>query len=119
MFKIIMLSTKKASLSTTEFTRLWRLHSQKVEDFKEVLRIQRYCKTVPLTGGNQLSTQRETLPFKFDAMGELCYGCKDDFLRTRDSEEGRRVLAILKEDEKRFVDLSNSVMWLGEEEQVL
>lgn len=56
MFKIIMLITKKASLSTTEFTRLWRLHSQKVEDFKEVLRIQRYCKTVPLTGGNQPST---------------------------------------------------------------
>ena len=118
MFKIIMLITKKASLSIAEFTRLWRLHSQKVEDFKEVLRIQRYCKTIPLAGRSQPSTQRETLPFKFDVMGELWYGCKDDFLRARDSEEGRKALAILREDEKRFVDLSNSVMWLGEEEQV-
>ena len=100
MFKIIMLITKKASLQTTEFTQLWRLHSQKVEDFKEVLRIQRYCKTVPLTGGNQLSTQRETLPFKFDVMGELWYGCKDDFLRARDSEEGRKALAIFQRRRK-------------------
>ena len=100
MFKIIMLITKKASLQTTEFTQLWRLHSQKVEDFKEVLRIQRYCKTVPLTGGNQPSTQRETLPFKFDVMGELWYGCKDDFLRARDSEEGRKALAILQRRRK-------------------
>ncbi|MBN6066874.1 EthD domain-containing protein [Aggregatibacter actinomycetemcomitans] len=118
MFKIMMLVTKKTSLSTAEFTRLWRLHSQKVESFKEVLRIQRYCKTFPLTGDNQPSTQRETLPFKFDAMGELWYQSKDDFLTARDSEEGKKALAMLREDEKRFVDLANSVMWLGEEEQV-
>ncbi|WP_109078258.1 EthD domain-containing protein [Aggregatibacter kilianii] len=119
MFKIIMFVIKKASLSTAEFQALWAAHSQKVEDFKDVLNIRRYAKTFPLTDVHQLDTQRATLPFTFDAMGELWYDSKEDFVRARETEAGKYALAILREDEKRFVDLARSVMWLGEEERII
>lgn len=71
MFKIIMFVRKKASLTREEFIKLWEAHSQKVIKYKEVLLIRDYTKTFPFFPTNEKSaTQRETLPFEFDTMGE-------------------------------------------------
>ncbi|WP_289005951.1 EthD domain-containing protein [uncultured Kingella sp.] len=115
MFKIIMLVKKKPELSTEAFIARWQQHSEKVLGFKDVLNIRHYTKTLPL----QANTQRDTLPFKFDAMGELWYDSRADFQRARETEAGQAALAALREDEAAFVDLQHSVMWFGEEERVL
>ncbi|WP_373099747.1 MULTISPECIES: EthD domain-containing protein [Pasteurellaceae] len=119
MFKVIMLVKKKDSLTQEEFVALWQAHSQKVMTFKSALQIQYYSKTFPLSATHSPSTQRETEPFVYDAMGELWYESKAAFIQARNSPAGRQALAILKEDERQFVDLARSVMWLGEEEPVL
>ena len=115
MFKIIMLVKKKPELSTEAFIARWQQHSEKVLGFKDVLNIRHYTKTLPL----QANTQRDTLPFKVDAMGELWYDSRADFQRARETEAGQAALAVLREDEAAFVDLQHSVMWFGEEERVL
>ncbi|EKY20490.1 EthD domain-containing protein [Capnocytophaga sp. oral taxon 326] len=70
MFKIIMFVRKKQHLSTEEFIKLWEAHSQKVINYKEALLIKDYAKTFPFQPTDEKSsTQRETLPFTFDAMG--------------------------------------------------
>jgi len=115
MFKIIMLVKKKPEFSTEAFIARWQQHSEKVLGFKDVLNIRHYTKTLPL----QANTQRDTLPFKFDAMGELWYDSRADFQRARETEAGQAALAALREDEAAFVDLQHSVMWFGEEERVL
>ena len=51
-------------------------------------------------------------------MGELWYESKDDFLRARNTPEGQKALADLRADELKFVDMANSVMWLGTEERI-
>ena len=72
MFKIIMFVRKKASLTKEEFIKLWEAHSQKVIKYKEVLLIKDYTKTFPFFSTDEKSaTQRETLPFEFDAMGRI------------------------------------------------
>ena len=119
MFKIIMFVRKKQDLSTEEFIKLWEAHSQKVINYKEALLIKDYAKTFPFQPTDEKSsTQRETLPFTFDAMGELWYESKDDFLRARNTPEGQKALADLRADELKFVDMANSVMWLGTEEKI-
>ena len=111
MFKIIMLVRKKASLTGEEFIKLWEAHSQKVIKYKEVLHIKDYAKTFPFIPTDEKSTtQRETLPFEFDAMGE--------FIQARNTPEGQKALADLREDELKFVDMAASVMWLGMEERI-
>ena len=119
MFKIIMFVRKKQDLSTEEFIKLWEAHSQKVINYKEALLIKDYAKTFPFQPTDEKSsTQRETLPFTFDAMGELWYESKDDFLKARNTPEGQKALADLRADELKFVDMANSVMWLGTEEKI-
>ena len=115
MFKIIMLVKKRPELSTEEFWAHWREHSAKVLRYREVLGIRHYAKTRPAAA----DSQRPTQTFNYDAMGELWYDRKEDFLRARQTAAGQAALAELRADEARFVDLENSVLWFGSEERVL
>ena len=51
-------------------------------------------------------------------MGELWYKKKEDFIQARNTPEGQKALADLREDELKFVDMAASVMWLGMEERI-
>ena len=119
MFKITMLVKKKAELSQQEFLAHWASHSAKVLRYHNVLHIRRYAKTLPLDAASQQATQRHTQAFRFDAMGELWYDSREDFAAARTTPEGAAALAELRADEVRFVDMAQSVMWLGEEECVV
>lgn len=119
MFKIIMFVRKKASLTREEFIKLWEAHSQKVIKYKEVLLIRDYTKTFPFSPTDEKSaTQRKTLLFEFDAMGELWYEHKEDFIQARNTPEGQKALADLREDELKFVDMSSSVIWRSMEGRI-
>ena len=115
MFKIIMLVKKRAEFSTEEFLACWREHSAKVLRYQATLGIRGYTKTLP----EAADTLRGTQPFAYDAMGELWYDSRDDFLRARNMPEGQVALAELHADELRFVDMTQSVMWFGTEERVI
>ena len=118
MFKVIMFVCKKETLSTEEFIARWQLHSEKVSQFRTVLNIKAYTKTFPSKPEHSPSSDRKTLPFVFDAMGELWYENKEEFVNARNSIAGKQALAALKADEETFIDLTRSVMWLGQEEVV-
>ena len=115
MFKIIMFVKKRAELDTNEFLACWRAHAAKVLHHQAALGIRAYAKTLP----EAADTMRDTLPFAYDAMGELWYDSRDDFLRARSTAAGRAALAELRADELRFVDMAQSVMWFGTEERVI
>ena len=118
MFKVIMLVKKQAGLSDAEFRARWQAHSEKVLGFQEALCIRGYTMTLPLHGGAP-ATQRDTLPFAYDAMGELWYDNRAAFDAARQSSTGQAALAALRADEATFVDLAQSVLWFGEEERLL
>ncbi len=53
-------------------------------------------------------------------MGEqLWYDSREDFAAAHTTPEGAATQAELRADEVRFVDMAQSVMWLGEEECVV
>ena len=115
MFKIIMFVKKRPELGTEEFLACWREHSAKVLRYQAALGIRAYTKTLP----EAADTMRDTLPFAYDAMGELWYDSRDDFLRARSTPAGQAALAELRVDELRFVDMAQSVRWFGTEERVI
>ena len=115
MFKIIMFVKKRPELGTEEFLACWREHSAKVLRYQAALGIRAYTETLP----EAADTMRDTLPFAYDAMGELWYDSRDDFLRARSTPAGQAALAELRVDELRFVDMAQSVMWFGTEERVI
>ena len=104
MFKIIMLVKKKAGMSDAEFRSRWHAHSEKVLALQETLHIRGYAKT---------------LPFAWDALGELWYDSREAFNQARATAAGQAALATLRADEATFVDLTQSVLWFGEEERVI
>lgn len=117
MFKIIMLVKKKAGMSDAEFRTRWHAHSEKVLALQETLHIRGYAKTLPPT--DQPATMRDTLPFAWDALGELWYDSREAFSQARATAAGQAALATLRADEATFVDLAQSVLWFGEEERVI
>ncbi len=110
-----MFVKKRPELGTEEFLACWREHSAKVLRYQAALGIRAYTKTLP----EAADTMRDTLPFAYDAMGELWYDSRDDFLRARSTPAGQAALAELRVDELRFVDMAQSVMWFGTEERVI
>ena len=54
-------------------------------------------------------------PDDFDGIAELWWDSVDDFARAGSTREGREAGRRLLADEKRFIDLSHSPIWFGEE----
>ena len=115
MFKIIMFVKKRAEFGTDEFLACWRAHTAKVLHHQAALGIRAYTKTLP----EAADTMRDTLPFAWDALGELWYDSREAFNQARATAAGQAALATLRADEATFVDLTQSVLWFGEEERVI
>jgi uncharacterized protein (TIGR02118 family) len=109
-------------MTRDEFQRYWRNeHAQLVERHAEVLRIRRYVQTHARDTDvdEAISGARESEPRQYDGVAELWWESIEDLLAANSSEEGQIAAAALLEDERRFIDLPNSPIWLGEENVVI
>jgi hypothetical protein len=100
----------------------WREeHAQLVERHAEALRIRRYLQTHAgdTDLDEALSGSRGSAPRYYDAVAELWWESIDDLLEASMSDEGQIAEQALLEDERRFIDLPNSPLWLGEENVVI
>jgi hypothetical protein len=123
MLKLIMCVARLPHLSRAEFDLHWReRHAPLVVRHSRLLGIRRYIQTVPLADAlaqERLRQGRGTLPVDFDGCAELWWDDLPSHLAARASEEGLRALHELIEDEKRFVDLSRSLLWYGQERGIV
>jgi uncharacterized protein (TIGR02118 family) len=108
-------------LSREEFQTYWReTHAPLVRKHAEALRIHRYV---------QLHTAESRLnaalragrggPEEYDGVAELWWKSAEDLAATTSTPEGQRAGLELLEDEKRFIDLACSPLFLGEENRVI
>lgn len=108
---------RRPDLSWEEFSRYWReVHAPLVAERAEVLGIRRYLqvRTVDRPELHQALQQRNGgAPRPFDGIAELWFDDIEAFAAR--SDEARRASQELLEDERNFIDLSSSPMWLGEE----
>ena len=78
-------------MSDAEFRTRWHAHSEKVLALQETLHIRGYAKTLP--PADQPATMRDTLPFAWDALGELWYDSREAFNQHVPPPAGQAALA--------------------------
>lgn len=120
MIKLTYCLRRKPGMTFDEFSSYWRdVHAPLVRERAEVLGIRRYVqvRTVQNAGLLEaLQRRNDGSPEPYDGIAELWYD-DDVFTRVR-SDEARRAARELLEDERRFIDLSGSPIWYGEEWEV-
>ena len=122
MVKLVFSLRRREGMSREEFQRYWReQHAPIVKRHAETLRIRRYvqvhARETPID--DALSASRESEPGYFDGVAELWWDSLEDLIAAYSSEPGQAAGAELLEDERRFIDLPRSPLWLGEENVVV
>lgn len=118
MVKLVFTLRRRRDMTREEFQRYWREeHAPLVERHAETLRIRRYVQTHARETelDEPLATSREGEPGVYDGVAEVWWDSLEDLVAAYSTEAGQTAGAELLEDERRFIDLPRSVVWLGEE----
>ncbi len=91
-----------------------------MRSFQEVLGIRRYVQThrVETPFNDALRQSRDALE-PFDGVAELWWDDLDALTSGASSADGLAAGQALLEDERRFIDLAASALWLGEEVEII
>ena len=121
MLKLIFCLHRLPSLSAEEFRRYWfDTHGPLVRRHAGVLRIARYVQSHGLGGpvDEGLRASRGA-PAGYDGVAELWWESAEDFAAATASPEGRAASLALLEDERRFIDLARSPLFVVEEHALI
>ena len=121
MIKLVYCVRQLPHLSREEFQRYWReTHGPLVRSHARTLRIRRYVQVHRLENpiNDALRESRGALE-PYDGVAELWWGSVDDLAAAMASPEGQKAGQELLDDERRFIDLERSALWIGEEHAVV
>jgi uncharacterized protein (TIGR02118 family) len=122
VIKLVFSLRRRPEMTREEFQAYWRdHHAPLVARHAEVLRIRRYVQTH--AGSSELagaqSAARGSDPDVYDGEAELWWDSLDDLAAAASTPEGQQAAIELLEDERRFIDLGRSPLWIGEEHVVV
>jgi uncharacterized protein (TIGR02118 family) len=121
MVKLTFCLRRRPDLSPEEFSRYWLDRHGPLAARAEALRIRRYRQVHTLDEPRlhaALQARNGGAPAPFDGVAEIWVDSVDDFRTGRD-EASRQAAAELLADERNFIDLPNSPMWLGVEHELV
>ena len=119
--RLVFCLRRLPELDQPEFLAHWRdTHAPLVRARAEALHIRRYEQAHPLAGGpaDVLAAVRGA-PAPFDGVASLWFDSVEDMQAGAATPEGRRAARELLEDERRFIDLAHSPIWLARDERVV
>jgi uncharacterized protein (TIGR02118 family) len=122
MIKLVFMVRRREGTTREEFQRYWKEeHAELVKRHAELLRIRRYVQTHARDTDldDALAGSRGSEPRQYDGVAELWWDSIDDIVQAATSEEGQSAQRALLEDERRFIDVASSPIWLGEEIAVI
>ena len=122
MIKLVFTIRRRDDMTREEFQRYWREnHAPIVKRNAETLRIRRYVQVQARETelDEALAASREGQANVYDGVAELWWDSLEDLMAAYATPEGQAAGAELLEDEKRFIDLPRSTLWLGEENVVV
>jgi uncharacterized protein (TIGR02118 family) len=123
MIKLVFCLHRLPHLSRAEFQAYWRdHHAALVRSHAQTLRIARYVQLHSLADGdpaNEALRASRGAPGGYDGIAELWWSSSEDLAAATATDDGRRASLALLEDERRFIDLARSPLWLAHENVVL
>lgn len=121
MIKLVFCLRRLPHLSREEFQRYWSdRHGPLVRQHAPALRIRRYVQTH--TSDDALNATLQASrggPDAFDGAAELWWDSAEDLSAALATPEGRAAGAALLEDERRFIDLARSPLFVAEERPII
>ena len=121
MIKLTFCLTRRLDFTRPAFQIYWReTHAPLVRRLAAALRIRRYVQLHTVDGpfGQAVAALRGA-PAEFDGVAELWWDDFDDVAAALATAEGQAAGAALLEDEQRFIDLTCSPIFFGEEITIL
>jgi uncharacterized protein (TIGR02118 family) len=122
MIKLVFSLRRRPEMTREEFQSYWRdRHAPLVSTHAEALRIRRYVQTHARSSelAAAQSAARGSTPDEYDGQAELWWDSLDDLIAAVSTTAGQQAAAELLEDERRFIDLQHSPLWIGEEHAVV
>ena len=121
MLKLSFCLHRLPGLSRAEFQRYWReTHAPLVRRHAAALGIERYVQVHAAHDElSELLRASRSAPEPYDGVAELWWRDRAAFESALATPAGQLAGAELLADERRFIDLSRSPLWLGEERPVI
>jgi uncharacterized protein (TIGR02118 family) len=122
MIKLVFSLKRREEMSREEFQAYWRDdHAALIARHAEALRIRRYVQVHARSSelAAAQSGARGSEPDAYDGQAELWWDSLDDVVAAVSTPAGQQAAAELLEDERRFIDLERSPLWIGEEHEVV
>jgi len=117
MVKVVFCLRRLPSLTLAEFLDYWRnVHGPLVQTHSQALGIRRYEQShaVPSAAGSALAKVRGDAE-PFDGIASLWFDDIEHIAPAHLSPAARSAAKQLLEDEKRFIDLPRSPIWLADD----
>jgi len=121
MVKLMFALRRLPSLSSEQFHRYWyETHGPLVREQAATLKIRRYVQTHTLDDSlNAVLRQSRSAQEPYDGVAELWWESRDELENTLTTPEGREAARILLEDERKFIDLARSALWIADERPII
>jgi uncharacterized protein (TIGR02118 family) len=122
LIKLVFTLRRRPDMTREEFQAYWRdRHAPLVSRNAEALRIRRYVQTHARSSelASAQSAARASEPDVYDGEAELWWDSLDDIAAAVSTPEGQQAAVELLEDERQFIDLERSPLWIGEEFEVI
>jgi uncharacterized protein (TIGR02118 family) len=122
MIKLVFSLRRRPEMTREEFQAYWRdHHAPLVSRHAEVLRIRRYVQTHARSSelAAAQSAARGSEADVYDGQAELWWDSLEDVVAAASTPAGLQAAIELLEDERRFIDLEHSPLWIGEEHLVV
>ena len=121
MVKLVFCLRRLPALSRADFQRYWwERHGPLVRRHAATLRIRRYVQLHSCDDAlNDVLRAARNGPEPYDGIAELCWESREDLEAAVATAAGRQASLELLEDERRFIDLARSPLWIAEERPVV
>ncbi|HTO55097.1 MAG TPA: EthD domain-containing protein [Myxococcota bacterium] len=121
MLKLSFCLRRLPNLSREAFQKYWfEIHAPLVKKHSAALRIQRYVQTHTLVGDAADTLQRTRGgPPGYDGVAELWWKSEQDVAAALATAAGAEAGQILLEDERKFIDLSQSPLFWAREREII
>ncbi len=119
MTKLVYIVRRRADFAPRDFSRRWLAHGPLVRDLAAAIHARRYVQshTIDTPLNAQIAASRG-MGEGYDGITEVWFDSLDELVAGLSTPEGQAAHARLLEDEREFIDLARSFIFLTEEHEI-
>lgn len=120
MIKIVFALRRKPGMSKAEFDGYWKHeHGPRVKARIPKFDGVRYVQVRTIEGpATEMLRRSRGSSEAYDGVAEIYWASRESFDQSFDTAEARQAGLELLEDEKNFIDLARSALWIAEDDEI-